>query len=140
MPGFGQREEYRSTASRRAVDADLAALRMDDGAADGETEPEASGLLAYFAGPKEPLEEAWLLVRGDARPLIGDRHPYKSIASFRGDEDLRRLGRVFARVPQQVREHLGGAAPVREDAVRIGVELVHQYLALGVEQRLHEGQ
>src|SRR5213592_3249722 len=125
MPGFGQGEEYRSTASRRAVDADLAALRMDDGAADRETESEASRLLAHLARAEEPLEEARLLVRGDARTLIGDRDPHESIVSFRGDEDLCRLGRVFARVRQQVRKDLGGAAPVREDAVRIGVELVH---------------
>src|SRR5204862_708817 len=112
-------------ASHRALDADLAALRVHDRAADREPEAEAAGLIADLARAEEPLEEPRLLVSWDARTFVSHGDADVPILRRARDEHFRRFGRVLARVREQIREHLPGAARIGQDAIRAGVELRH---------------
>src|SRR3954467_5320855 len=117
MPGLGQCEVYGSTVADRALDIDVAALRVDDGPADREPKTEATGLIADLARAEEALEQPGLLILGDARTLVADGHAHESAARRGRDEDLGRLGRVLAGVGDEVGQHLTRAPRVGQHAV-----------------------
>src|SRR3989442_2726441 len=107
-------EVYRCAATGGALDDDIAPLRVDDGAADGEPKPEPSGLLADGPGAEESLEKPVLLVERDARSLVGDGDAHEPVRGHRPDRYLCALRRAFPCVRDEVREDLGRPTLVRE--------------------------
>src|SRR6266508_4610061 len=79
LSSLRESEVYRSTASDLALDADVAAVSDDDRAADREPESQAAGLVADLARAEEALEQSWLLIRRDARPLVRDAHLHEAV-------------------------------------------------------------
>src|SRR5690606_8989742 len=68
-----------------AVDADLFAVRLDDGLGDGEAEADAARVAASrLPHPAKDLPD---LVFGDPRPLVRDAHPHFSVHLGRADDD-----------------------------------------------------
>src|SRR6266542_5881264 len=117
LSSLRKREVYRSATSHFALDADIAAVRDDDRAADREPKTQAAGLVADFARSEEALEEARLLVERDSRALVRDAHLHEPVATLGRDRHGRRLRRVTAGVRDEVGEDLRGPARVGEDAV-----------------------
>src|SRR5438067_12321252 len=124
--------------SRGALDRDVSALRVHDGAADRESESESARLLADSTGTEEPLEEAVLLVQGYAGPLIRDRNPHVAVNALRTHRYASALRRVLAGVRDEVGKDLRRAALVGDNPVRVGVERLDQLLSLRLEHRLDE--
>src|SRR5207247_2366086 len=104
--------------SRGALDRDVPALRVHDGAADREPEPEPARLLPHGTGSEEALEEAVLLVQGYAGSLIRDRNPHVSVDALGADRYAGALRRVLTGVRDGVGEDLGRAARVVDDEVK----------------------
>src|SRR3989441_5451391 len=124
--------------SRGALDRDVPALRVDDGAADREPEAEPARLLSDGTRSEEALEEAVLLIQGYAWSLIRDRNPHIPVNAFGADRYAGALGRVLAGVRDEVGEDLGRAALVGDHAVGVGLERLDQLLSLRLEHRLDE--
>src|SRR5262245_12405875 len=99
-----------------AYETDLACVRLHDAARDRQAQA-SNGLLPTALPAKEALEEAHLLVRGDARARILHGEPL--LAASRLDEELNRgaMRTEPRRVVEQVRQ--------RQDHV----------LAVGLDQR-----
>src|SRR3989442_8951324 len=106
--------------SRGALDRDVPALRVDDGAADREPEAEPARLLPDGTGSEEALEEAVFLIPGDAGAPIRDRNPHVPGNAFFADPYAGAPGRGLAGVRDEVCEELGRAALVGGDAVGVG--------------------
>src|SRR5439155_20005290 len=125
--------------SRGALDRDVPALRVHDGAADREPEPEPARLLPHGTRSEEPLEEAVLLVQGYAASLIRDRNPHVSVDALRANRYAAALRRVLAGVRAGVGEEISRAALVGDAAAGIGLELIDELLSLRLAHRLVEG-
>src|SRR5437660_10984978 len=118
--------------SRGALDRDVPALRVHDGAADREPEPEPARLLPHGTGSEEPLEEAVLLVQGYAGSLIRDRNPHVPVNALGADRYASALRRVLAGVRDEVGEYLSRTALIREDSVSVGLECLDPLLSVGL--------
>jgi len=58
-----------------AAEPDLAAVRADDVAGDGEADSRPRDPLRGRAGAEEPLEDPVVVLARDADPVVGDREP-----------------------------------------------------------------
>src|SRR6266550_2502332 len=124
--------------SRGALDRDVPALRVHDGAADREPEAEPARLLPDGTRSEEALKEPVLLIQGYAGSLIRDRNPHVSVNAFSADRYAGALRRVLAGVRDEVGEDLRRTALVGDDAVGVGLERLDQLLSFRLEHRLDE--
>src|SRR3954451_12418639 len=102
----GERErEGRARLGARAH-VERAAMRLCDRAGDEETEPRAGLGCARHVHPAELLEDATLLVAGDARACVTHRDAHRAVRRRRRDAHLPALRRVLDGVLDQVAEYL----------------------------------
>src|SRR5580765_7137126 len=101
--------EGRSRA-RLALDSDRSAQRLDDLPDDPETEADAA-VVAAGRGPLEAPEDPFVIVGGDAQPVIANGDDRAVVLA--GDADVDRLAvAVLDRVGQEVGDDLIQPAPV----------------------------
>src|SRR5947207_2173827 len=83
-----QREEEGAPAVDRALDADRAAVLLDDPLDDRQPQPGALtiGVLGR-AGTVERVEDVWHVVRRDADAAVLDLHGHNMVARHRRDPD-----------------------------------------------------
>src|SRR5581483_10998619 len=112
-----QREPEGGTLARAALHAGLTAVPLDETLADEEAEAQPDAILAprLRAGDTvEALPDAILLLQGNARPLVADRHARLPVRLAHRHPD-RLLGRRVAEgIGQVIRHYLA-------DAQRIGL-------------------
>src|SRR5436309_3102087 len=98
ISGLRDGEVYRRTAVGRAVDADLAALRLHDGPADRQPEAEPARFAAHRPRTEEALEEARELVGWDRRAVVVDGDLHEPGVRFGAQLDLGSFRAVLAGV------------------------------------------
>src|SRR5262245_62697274 len=99
---------------------DTAAVGLDDGAADRESQSRPASL-----GPRasvELFEDAILLARGQAGPPISNLHDGLALLGPSAHVDLRARRRVLGRVLEQVDEHLLEQHLVHGNEPEVGAE------------------
>ena len=103
------------------LDADGAAVGLDDHPADVQPQPEPR-LLAGHVGvdPEEAVEQLRALLERNAQPLVRHRQPH--LVGLEGERhlDRRAFGRVLEGVVQEVGDHLLDAGGVGVDQRRLG--------------------
>src|SRR5438094_336851 len=109
-----QREPDAGAAARLAVDADAAAVGLDDPLGYRQAQPDA-WRIGVRAHAIKTFEQAGLLLGRDAWPLILHADPNHSIDYDGHHRDSRVLGTVLRGVRQQVRQHLTRVALVRHN-------------------------
>jgi hypothetical protein len=96
--------------AQRALHAEPAAVRLDELAADGEADAAALGRVGALL---ELVEDALVLLRGDAGPRIPNAHPHAFVLLDDDDLDRPAAGRVLHRVAEEVPRDLADAQRVR---------------------------
>src|SRR5690349_17677552 len=96
--------------ARSALDADPAAVRLDDLSREVEPQADAAGPRARDA--EELLEDALVILRRNALPHVLHLEPDGPLALDGGDLDAATVGRVPDGVRDEVREHELDAFPI----------------------------
>src|SRR5689334_12931411 len=115
----GQRTPEGGAVPRRALDADLAAVALDDGLADMEAQPQADARSTPhldIRGAVELLPDALALIGRQPRPAITYLNPH-ALRAIQRHAHVHRLihRRVFERVRQEVGDRLLDAIGVGEE-------------------------
>src|SRR5687768_4275199 len=122
LPRERQGEPDGRAAAGRALEADLAAVGLDD--APRDTEPEADpGAVVAGAGAVEALEEPGLVRRRDAGPAVADAQPDGAAGARGRDADRLPLRAVLRGVGQQVHQGLARVAAVGQHRRQVGWDL-----------------
>src|SRR4051794_31748104 len=74
-----------------ALEADAAAVRLDDVTRDGEAEPRAGDAALAGVGAEEPREEPRLVLLGDADALVAHPDPHDAADDLRHHLDAAAL-------------------------------------------------
>ncbi|GAV35452.1 hypothetical protein ROTAS13_03128 [Roseomonas sp. TAS13] len=112
----GQDEPERAATAQAAPHPDLAPLRPDQAAGDGQAQPRAAEIVGDpLMGLGEALEDALLGLRRDADPRVRHFQPQQDASRLflhvQGQDHPALAGELH-RVAGQVQQHLAQAAPV----------------------------
>jgi hypothetical protein len=92
---------------------DAAAVRLRNGLADGQAQPDpGNGGPAHTAGPEELREHFNLILAAHAHPGITDPANYLFAVLRQGHHHVPAVGRVFDGVRDEIVQHLGDAGTI----------------------------
>src|SRR5205814_446752 len=116
-----------------ALEADAAAVRLDDLAGHGEAEPGARDAALAGLAAEELREDPRLVLVGDPDPIVPDADADDAARDLAGHLDAAAFGRVLGRVPDDARER--SSQLVRDDAHELRLEplALAQLLVLGLQ-------
>src|ERR1051325_5587262 len=98
--GSQRKKDLERRAALRGDEPDRAAVRVDERAGDGETEP---GAAVVAGGREERVEDLRRVGIRDAGAVVGDAQA--GVRSLRADVDRPARAAVLARVVEEAREH-----------------------------------
>src|SRR4051794_24336988 len=103
---YRHREGHPRTRLAGVRDPDAAAVRLDDGAGDGEPQPGAADRpRGIVAAAVEAVEHARRVVDRDAGAGVGDLEPHRAVLAVGRDRYRTADGRVGDGVLEQVEQH-----------------------------------
>jgi hypothetical protein len=128
--------ERRTLSGARTVHGDRSSVQVDEAPRERESDPEAAlRAIDRLMELREHLEDRRQLVARDADTGVRDGDVHRGTVASRRHRDRSSAWRVFARVRQQIRDHLRDARRIRVECQHLVGDIDHELQAVRLDRR-----